>query len=345
MGKLQTAVNALCGLYGATLGQVRGHSLVLCYHNVQSPVTNRRGWLSDKRAVDADLFEAQMRWLKDNAVVLTLEELVAGAGGQRGLRVAVTFDDGYLNNAEVVAPIMRRLNLPMTWFVATGYMDDSELLPWWDLIDLALERCAAPLELNEPETRGSHDPAVPSQRRWLDTTLRNIIKSATPARRDAIAGDLAAAVGRQQALPPNAFARAAEVAAATCGLIELGGHTVTHPNVAKCPPDVLADEIAQGRQRLEEIGGKRVRWFAYPFGGKGAFDRSSAEAVRQAGFSGALTLLPGVVRADTDRFRLPRIPVSPGLDLDAFKARVARAPVYIALDRLRTMRKQGSSYG
>jgi hypothetical protein len=44
-------------------------------------------------------------------------------------------------------------------------------------------------------------------------------------------------------------------------------------------------------------------------------------------------------------FRLPRIPVSPGLDLDAFKARVAGAPVYIALDRLRTMRKQGSSYG
>jgi len=45
--------------------------------------------------------------------------------------VVITFDDGYLDNFEVAAPILTRLALPATFFVVTRYMS-TDTVAWWD---------------------------------------------------------------------------------------------------------------------------------------------------------------------------------------------------------------------
>ena len=293
--------------------------------------------------MDAREFEAQMTWLKANFDVVSLREITRRQTRLDKNQVAITFDDGYFNNIDTVMPIMAKLDLPMTWFVTTEFVDNPDQLPWWDTIDLALEKCERAITLREPEVAGSYDPANARQRNWLNTALRRIVKGVTPERRDAIIAELAGQIGQQFELPENAFARPGEVAAVDFKRVDLGGHTASHPNLAVCSESARRQEVDHGKARLEQISGQKLSWFAYPFGGRGCFDQASAQTVKRAGFDGAVTLVPGTVAADTDPYLLPRIPVSGALSFTDFKARTLGAPVFAWADRLRACLQRGPS--
>jgi len=73
-------------------------------------------------------------------------------------------------------------------------------------------------------------------------------------------------------------------------------------------PDAAAlYEIAESRTALSNVLGVPVEHFAYPFG---QFTAATVELVRRAGYSSAVTVLPGVARASDDILRLPRILVN-----------------------------------
>lgn len=346
MSLIRRAVDGACSLYGHVVGGVHGHDIILCYHSVRDSQRPTRGWLGPNRSVSAERFEKQIRWLVENVDVVSLGELLESRARTRSIRAAITFDDGYFDNLDVALPILRRYKVPTTWFVATRFVDDPGAVPWWDLIDFALSQCRGTLDLSEPEVAGSYDLASSEGRRWLNTDLRRVFKSVDPARRDALVSDLEKSISREVSLPQNAYARADEIAAAVCeGGIELGGHTVSHPNVALCDHEKLKSEICDGKKRLEEISGKSLRWFAYPFGGKGAYDSAAAAAVRDAGFDGACTLVPGTVGRSASTYLLPRIAVSAPMTMRAFAARVRGAPVYAAAEWLRGLIGKSRKYG
>ncbi|MDZ7804407.1 polysaccharide deacetylase family protein [Thiohalophilus sp.] len=193
---------------------------------------------------------------------------------------------------------------------------------------------------------GVYDPNITPQRQWLNTTLRTILKSSGPEKRDEIAADLRLAISRQLDIPSNSFARAEEIAAAVArGGVDLGGHTASHPNLALCQPDELATELLRGKDRLATISGQSPRWFAYPFGGKGAFNPAAADAVRDAAFDGACTLLTGTVRVDTGRYAVPRIAVSPAMTMETFRARVKGAPLYTGMEKIHSAMSKKRRYG
>jgi peptidoglycan/xylan/chitin deacetylase (PgdA/CDA1 family) len=66
--------------------------------------------------------------------------------------------------------------------------------------------------------------------------------------------------------------------------------------------------------------GVPIEHFAYPFG---HFTADIVEWVRLAGYSSAVTVLPGVARASDDRLRLPRILVNGERGLWKFLLHVA----------------------
>src|SRR3954469_1945522 len=70
-------------------------------------------------------FEHRMRWVKANFEVLPLGEAVRALREDRLPRrsLCITFDDGYADNYRIALPILRRLGLPATFFVATGFLD------------------------------------------------------------------------------------------------------------------------------------------------------------------------------------------------------------------------------
>lgn len=103
-------------------------SHVLTYHSV--------GDRDHEMNVTPDAFRAQMEWLAENAHVCSLAEATEGCGG-----VAITFDDGYLDNLTNAAPVLSELGLPATVYVVPGRVgqwldhdeqDRSAVLMTWD---------------------------------------------------------------------------------------------------------------------------------------------------------------------------------------------------------------------
>jgi peptidoglycan/xylan/chitin deacetylase (PgdA/CDA1 family) len=89
--------------------------------------------------------------------------------------------------------------------------------------------------------------------------------------------------------------------------MEIGAHTHSHPILAEVPLDLARNEIARGRERLEEITRAPVRVFAYPNGRPLRDYRSEhATLVRELGFEGAVTSAWGAARAGDDLFQIPR---------------------------------------
>jgi len=78
-------------------------------------------------------FEEFCAFFARHFTVVPLGELVErlATGRDVGGLLAITFDDGYLDNREVAAPILSRRGLPATFFVATDFIGSSQV-PWWD---------------------------------------------------------------------------------------------------------------------------------------------------------------------------------------------------------------------
>jgi peptidoglycan/xylan/chitin deacetylase (PgdA/CDA1 family) len=89
--------------------------------------------------------------------------------------------------------------------------------------------------------------------------------------------------------------------------MEVGSHSCSHPRLQELHEDAARYEIAESRAALGNMLGAPIEHFAYPFG---QFTADTIELVRRAGYSSAVTVLPGMARASDDRLRLPRILVN-----------------------------------
>lgn len=320
--------------WGEGPARSRRTALVLCYHNFGDASGRDRGFLDPRRRLPADVFRPQMEWLDRVADVVPLSRITEPSGSR--LRVAITVDDGYLNNIHHMFPVLESMGLPATWFVATDFVDDPGRLPWWDLLDFLVARKRGVVDLRDVGIDIQLDLARPGGPERLHREVRGAMKSASPtllrSMLDCIQGQ-----NPDLEIPPNAFARPDEVRAATAsGCIEPGGHTAGHPNLASCRREEIHVEIERGRDRIEEICGRRPNWFAYPFGGPGAVSPEAAEVVRECGFDGGVSTVTGVVEAASPAYMLPRITISPGTGLGEFKAFVRGARAFA------TMRRRGS---
>lgn len=104
------------------------------------------------------------------------------------------------------------------------------------------------------------------------------------------------------------------------GLIELGSHTVTHPNFLRLHQVERQLELQTSKADLEQRFGVPVTSFAYPFG---LFHPEDPELVRAAGYSNAVTTEAGIETALGSRpFTLRRVKISGKDNLLAFSMRM-----------------------
>ncbi|MGY2127005.1 polysaccharide deacetylase family protein [Blastococcus sp. SYSU DS0617] len=81
---------------------------------------------------------------------------------------------------------------------------------------------------------------------------------------------------------------------------EVGSHSLSHAHLAGLGPAALQAEVAGSRSVLEEVLGRPVRGFCYPYGD---FDTAAADAARDAGYDHACVTRDYSVG---DRHTLPR---------------------------------------
>jgi peptidoglycan/xylan/chitin deacetylase (PgdA/CDA1 family) len=99
---------------------------------------------------------------------------------------------------------------------------------------------------------------------------------------------------------------AAGLVSLAAGGIEIGSHSVSHPQLTKVDERRVAAEVRDSAIQLEACGLPRPRAFAYPHG---EWDERCARAAAAAGYAAAFTVDHGRVRRGSDRYALPRIEV------------------------------------
>ena len=103
------------------------------------------------------------------------------------------------------------------------------------------------------------------------------------------------------------------------GLIEIGGHTLTHANLSKEDAETKRGEIGGCRHALEAEFDIQVTSFAYPFG---IFDDQDVAIVREAGYTTAVTVLERIDAEPADLLRLSRVKASGKDSFADFKVRM-----------------------
>lgn len=99
-------------LLGRCSSSYADRTVIFLYHRVND--VHR-----DDVTIGVEQFERHIRYLADHHRMVRVEDLIEDAPTGRGPAVAVSFDDGYLDNYENAAPILIKHGVPATFFVST----------------------------------------------------------------------------------------------------------------------------------------------------------------------------------------------------------------------------------
>jgi peptidoglycan/xylan/chitin deacetylase (PgdA/CDA1 family) len=103
----------------------------------------------------------------------------------------------------------------------------------------------------------------------------------------------------------------------------IGGHTISHSNLSVVHDASLArKEIIDDKKRLEIIIGKEIGYFAYPFGSHRNLDIKLVDLIKEAGYKGAVTTVPGFNIRGAHPYQLRRELTRSGMSKREFRARV-----------------------
>jgi peptidoglycan/xylan/chitin deacetylase (PgdA/CDA1 family) len=269
-GELREAVDVIKGM--------RGMRLVLVYHRV---VPRDRPRYEPVPTVPLHLFREQLDAFGELGRLEPLHSLLDEGDPDAPLRLALTFDDDYDSHARYALPVLGELSLHATFFLSGR--DLHGLGGYWfqRLEALVAERGAAAAAelLGVPPV---YDAQLPHHCEGDEGRIALI-------ERHAPAGE--APLGA-------AGIRALSVAGMTIGF-----HTLHHPVLPRLTDEQARAALTTGRDRLAELVGSPVDWFAYPHG---KADDRIVELTREAGYTAAWTTQPGPLLPGESSYRRGR---------------------------------------
>jgi peptidoglycan/xylan/chitin deacetylase (PgdA/CDA1 family) len=305
---------------------------VVVYHRVADVATV--GDL-DPELVDATPaeFERQMRFLRENFTPVDVDQVEAALTDGAHLPpnpVLVTFDDGYRDNLQIAAPVLRRHGIRATLFVATDYASTGRLF-WWERIHAIIKRSTRPTVVLDYPAPLTLDLGDARRRATAVRQATRVVKDVFNLDLDRFLGELAHAAGvcwtdaEDRACAEGVVMCWDDVMEARRAGMDIQSHTVSHRVLHTLPDNRLDAELGDARAELESRLGRPVTCIAYPVGRPIVEHARVRAALDRAGYTIGFTTTPGVNRLSprSDRFDLYRIPVDRGTPDDLFQGCLA----------------------
>jgi len=278
----------------------QGRLTILVFHRVHSAQDELF-----PNQIHAATFLERMRWVGNWFNVLPLEDAVGllQRGSLPARALAITFDDGYADNATVAVPILRKLGLPATYFIAAGFLDGGRM--WNDtVIESVRSAKQGELDLSE-EGLGKYPLGSTAERRAAIAALIARIKYLPTHERQERVDRIATLSAT--ALPNDLMMTHEQLRSVAAAGMGVGAHTISHPILTSLDDATAKCEIAEGRETLEGIVRQPVKLFAYP-NGKPDVDYANkhVQLTKALGFTGAVSTAPGAAHTWDSLFELPR---------------------------------------
>jgi peptidoglycan/xylan/chitin deacetylase (PgdA/CDA1 family) len=291
-------------------GRLRGRKakkpkfLILCYHRVGT------GGVPLYSELAPEIFEAQMRYLKNNFRIVPLQEVYRDvqepSNSEPG--VAVTFDDGYRDLYRHAFPVLTKYRIPATVFLIADCVDSGQPA-WYDRIFLAFRMMpAGRFEIQIDRLRSFELGSWASRLRSALEAVSYLKKLPNQQRKKCSTEIESRAQIPCEELEGHMLDWE-QIRAMQMGGVAFGSHTVTHPVVSRLTVSELEYELTEAKKRLEEGLQTAVPDFAFPFGGLEDCGPDANTALRHYGYRSAVTTFPGVNVPGTNPLALRRIQI------------------------------------
>ena len=228
----------------------------------------------------------------------------------RRLPLAITFDDGYLDNYTHAYPLARELQVPITIFLISNFIDYGAAFWWFDHV---VEKSQVSQVTFDKHTYHLNESGEQRElARVIDSQVSSIADNES---RQAYLRTMSSALStpitcsaadlHKTPAPLLTWDQVQEMQAS--GWVAFGGHTQHHPTLSKLAnADEAFKEVAGCRSALQEKLGKSARVFAYPHGGIQHIGVNGVLAAERAGYRWAVTTLQGVNTAQTYPYLIRR---------------------------------------
>ncbi len=262
-------------------------------------------------AVSAKVFEKQMEYIKHAYHVISLDELIGyWAKGEEAPSgsLAVTFDDGDACAWSLAYPVLKKFEIPITVFLASGPTEENGFI-WTDLLRWQLKltqknKCSIDID----GCRREWALNTVQERLNALTELSRILKTVENKHREIVMEQMEEVFGvKRSNFPERWLLTPKQVKSLQKDQITFGAHTMTHPILSRMPLAEARYEIFESKKHLEKILNEKVRHFAYPNGEAGDFTQEHEQLVLQAGFDSACSTILGLNDHQSNRYALRRV--------------------------------------
>lgn len=272
--------------------RARGSVVVLTLHRVLSDDEFYGSSSLPGILVRQPTFDRFLAWASRNCEIIDLEHGAPDWDSTPSRpRIALTFDDGWLDNHRFAQPIAARHGASMTVFICPGLIGCR--YPFWP------ERVSRMMRAGRHDGEGAAEETIerlkllnPDERQeWIE-------------RLESAVGDT---TGNTDEEPTNQTMSWGEICELRQRGVRFGSHTLNHTILTQVPVDTARRELWESRIEIEEKLNGPCELFAYP---NGNWSPEVRAAVAEAGFRLAFTTRPGEWMPESDPLLIPRINLS-----------------------------------
>lgn len=287
--------------------------LVLMYHRVLPETTAREEWVQPGMYVTPQVFEMQIRFLKDRFKIISFADLLDGTDSastnENEARCLITFDDGWHDNYSHAFPILRKYDIPATIFIPTSYIGTEKFF-WPDRLNYLIKTLYSPQYSSQRLTlfdKMEIANRLPMDAKKSRPAIDAVIEELKQRSEEEILELIDESMATLNLSPPKqrAFLNWDEIEEMSQNSIAFGSHSLTHKILTTISLNEAEVEITESMRALIEKKVNLAPVFCYPNGNNNSKIR---ELVSKCGYKAAVTTEYGFASNDPEtRFEMKRI--------------------------------------
>jgi len=311
---------------------------VITYHGVLPSDYKSDDAFLDNTLVSAQSFRAQLRLLKEYYNVISPDQFLQWLRSKGNLperSVMLTCDDGLLNHATSMLPILLEEQVKCIFFVTGASLGCAPAMLWYT--ELYMMLITADAQADPITLQGITIPKLPADIGWRRSAWLALLKplsriDAQDRRRfiDEAATRLTPSLSwKMRCLDDPAqrdrfqLLRLPELKQLIDAGMTLGAHTLSHPALVEQSIELARTEIAECRQALGSALRCPVWAIAYPFGDPASVSEREYRLAEEAGYECAFVNVGGGLKSRSSPFAFSRIHITAEMSLEVYEAYIS----------------------
>jgi peptidoglycan/xylan/chitin deacetylase (PgdA/CDA1 family) len=262
----------------------KNRRLIIMYHGVTgNDYTSING-----RHLSTEGFERQLRYFRKNFNVIPLTDLCEMQA--RGIipekhTIALTFDDGYVNNISDALPLLKKYEIPATFFISSISLENPDYIHPSDYLDMINFSVSDRVEINGKIFKKGKYHLVSVENGGAsvygyvnELPLPLLVKTLSQLRLQ---------------YPPETITRGVQEGVyrlitrsllhslISSDLVAIGSHGHLHVNLTMLLREEIKNQLVTSRQIFARYTGRLIETFAFPYG---YFDEEVLSLSREVGY-------------------------------------------------------------